>query len=85
MKRFMMILLAVFLCFGLAACVSRPGDPTTEATTPTIDLTVPTGDSTVPSIGDPVIDPDDMPEKPTADFTLPPEEHPGDRNDAVDK
>ena len=91
LKKTLSILLAMLLCVFLAACSAQPNVPTTESTDsssegPTFVVpTDPATESVNPSVADNVTPPDEMPEKPEADFSLPPGEQPGERGEVIDK
>lgn len=87
MKKSLAMLLAVLLCVSLVACTVQPDAPTTAPTEePTLVLpTDPTVELVDPSIGGNVTPPDEMPDKPEAEFSLPPGERPGERGEVSDK
>lgn len=88
MKKFIALLIAAAVCLSMCCCVgtshqtdttNEPNIPATSSSTQTEEFTEPseTQDSTQVTIQVPT--PDDMPEAPTADYSLPGNERPGDR------
>lgn len=91
MKKITALLLAgAMLCVMLVGCVSHPDEPTTGPTADTTPTAIPTTEPTtepvsVPTMGDNVMTPNEMPDPPENDYSLPPGERPGDRNEVIDR
>ena len=92
MKRILTVLLAALLCVSFAACVAEQDTPTTEPTEQSTEMPTteaptdePTAEPTGPSVSGQVTPPEDMPDKPDNDYSLPGDERPGDRDEVIDK
>lgn len=89
-KTILLLMAAAMLCTFLFGCTTQPDAPTTQptattqpATEPTtVPLTEPpTQPVSEPTIGENITPPDDMPNPPENDYSLPPDERPGDRSE----
>lgn len=95
MKRILTVLLAVLLCICVAACVAnvnaQTADPTEQDSAQTTaapilePVTGPIGGIEHPTVGDVVPHPDEMPDPPEYDYSVPPDEFPGARIETHDK
>lgn len=87
--RFIALLLAAVLCAVLAGCVARPAAPSTEPTETAPSAaaadTQPATEVTGPTVGGSVTPPGEMPDPPGADYSIPPEEGAGDRDEMIDR
>ena len=81
MKKNTVLLLAVLLCVSLAACAVTPNVPTTEPSVTEQPSTEPVTVPVNPTIGGNVTPPNEMPDPPENDYSLPPDE----RGEVIDR
>lgn len=88
MKKWILLLTAAALCLCMAACVKKSADTPAGTTDAPSQTTAPT-QTTADGGNEPgeiaVSTPDEMPDAPTADYSLPGNERPGDRVTDVPK
>lgn len=89
MKKIIALLLAAAtLCAILTGCDMQSDSPTTASTEANPQTTTSASESAtthvLPAGNGNVALPDEMPDKPESDISLPPDEQPGDRNEVID-